>query len=73
MKVKATKISVDVQRDSVAIPLSSYIQSIRGGWFVVSFTHVRTTNAKPLKPLSEAVVMMEKAHFKSKNFSIHLL
>ena len=61
MKEIARKISVYVQRDSIAIPTSSYIQSVRHCWFVVSFTYVCTTNAKPFKPLSEGVVMKETA------------
>ena len=47
--------------ESIVIPHFNYIKSIRHCWFVVSFTHVRTTNAKPFKPLSEGVVMKEKA------------
>ena len=30
-------------------------------WFVASCTHARTTNAKRFKPVSEGVVMKERA------------
>ena len=52
------EIGVNVQRDSIAIPLPNHSQSIRNCSFVVSFTHVHTTNAKLFKHLSE---MKEKA------------
>ena len=29
---------------------NNYSQSIRDGWFVISFTHVPAKNAKPFKP-----------------------
>ena len=37
------------------------IFSVRHCWFVTSCTHVRTTNAKRFKPVSEGVVMKERA------------
>ena len=49
----ARKISVQVQLDSTAIPTSNYSQTGRHCWFVVSFTHVHTTNAKLFKSLLE--------------------
>ena len=49
------EIGVNVQRDSIAIPPPNHSQSIRNRWFVISFTHVHTTNAKRLKPLSEGM------------------
>ena len=49
------EIGVNVQRDSIAIPPPNHSQSIRNCWFVISFTHVHTTNAKRLKPLSEGM------------------
>ena len=55
------KISVQVQLDSIAIPTSNYSQTVRHCWFVVSFTHVRTTNAKLFKSLLERVVKKEIA------------
>ena len=33
------------------IPYSNYSQSNRDGWFVFSYSHVPTKNAKSLKPL----------------------
>ena len=48
------EIGVNVQRDSIAIPPPNHSQSIRNCWFVISFTHVHTTNAKRL-PLSEGM------------------
>ena len=60
MEIKI-KIGVYVQQDSIAIPSSNYSQSIRNCLFVVSFTHVLTTNAKRFQPLAEGVVMKEKA------------
>ena len=48
----AHNVVYKVQRDSDAIPSSNYSQSIRDGWFVVSFSHVPEKNAKPFKPLS---------------------
>ena len=49
------EIGVNVQRDSIAIPPPNHSQSIKNCWFVISFTHVHTTNAKRLKPLSEGM------------------
>ena len=46
---------------SSAITQFNCSKSVRHGWFVVSFTHVRTTNAKRFKPLSEGVVTKETA------------
>ena len=37
---------MEILGDSVAIPHSSNSQSIRGGWFIISFIYVAVTIAK---------------------------
>ena len=47
------RVFVNFHRDKIqpfAIPPSNYSQSIRDGWFVISFTHAPAKNAKLFKP-----------------------
>ena len=47
------------QRDSIAIPTYNYSQTVRHCWFVVSLTHVHTTNANCSNPCWKLIISVQ--------------